>query len=122
MPLRNGTGPNGNGPLTGRGLGNCNTNVQRSDREEFFNRDFGRGNGMGRGGGFGFGRGGGRGFGRGGGRGFGLGANRGNYYNTPEITPQQEVNVLKEEITSMQNDIDSAKKRVSELEAKKESE
>ncbi len=46
MPYRDGTGPQGQGPLTGRGFGPC-------------------GDGRGSFGGFGFGRGRGRGFGRG---------------------------------------------------------
>jgi hypothetical protein len=43
MPNRDGTGPRGEGSLTGRGLGNCsnNSNAQRMG--------LGRGNGRGRG-------------------------------------------------------------------------
>lgn len=40
MPKRDGTGPMGQGPMTGRGLGNCNN----SGKEKF-----GTGRGMGRG-------------------------------------------------------------------------
>ena len=39
MPALNGTGPRGQGPMTGRGLGNCGTGY----------RGFGRGFGFGRG-------------------------------------------------------------------------
>ncbi len=61
MPRLNGTGPNGMGPLTGRGMGNC-TGAR----------------GVGTGGGLGFGRGAGFGLGLGGrGAGFGLGLGRG---------------------------------------------
>ena len=40
MPNRDGTGPTGAGPLTGRGLGPCNTTNKRP---------LGRGRGLGRG-------------------------------------------------------------------------
>ncbi len=56
MPRGNGTGPAGQGPLTGRGLGNC-TGVQNTAY------GYGRGLGMGRGPGMGRGAGNGRGFG-----------------------------------------------------------
>lgn len=62
MPGFDRTGPNGQGPITGRGLGRCN--APSNDRTE---EDESRG-GRGRGSGFAFGRGrgrGGRGFGRG---------------------------------------------------------
>lgn len=48
MPNFDQTGPNGEGPLTGRGLGDCNT--PRGGRG--FGRGFGRGNGRGFFGGF----------------------------------------------------------------------
>lgn len=67
MPGFNATGPNGQGPLTGRGLGKCKP--AKSNKEEDFS-DFDRGRGMGRAyrHGYGRGMGGGRGFG--GGRGY----------------------------------------------------
>lgn len=41
MPGRNGNGPNGNGPLTGRGLGICNGNSVNFGRgRNFRNRGF----------------------------------------------------------------------------------
>ncbi len=52
MPFRDGSGPNGNGPLTGRGMGDCNAGDAPRNRNY--------GSGMGRA----FGRGRGRGFGR----------------------------------------------------------
>ena len=57
MPRRDGSGPQGQGPLTGRGLGNC-TGVQNTAY------GYGRGYGMGMGLGMGRGAGCGRGFGR----------------------------------------------------------
>lgn len=41
MPGFNGTGPRGQGPMTGRGLGNCGPGYRR------FGRGFGRGLGFG---------------------------------------------------------------------------
>jgi len=67
MPGFDATGPNGQGPRTGRGLGKCKP--AKSNKEENIS-DFDRGRGMGRGyrHGYGRGMGGGRGFG--GGRGY----------------------------------------------------
>jgi len=45
MPAQDGTGPLGQGPLTGRGLGLCNTNAGIP----LARRGFGRGRGLGRG-------------------------------------------------------------------------
>ena len=42
MPNKNGTGPEGKGPRTGRGLGPCGDDVQRGD-----GRGRGRGAGLG---------------------------------------------------------------------------
>ena len=63
MPVQDGTGPNGQGPLTGRGLGPCNTTDDRAVRGAYpygrrflrrgaARRPFGRGRGFGRGYGF----------------------------------------------------------------------
>ena len=57
MPNRDFTGPEGKGPMTGRGMGNCIVPI----KEGFFRR-IGRGLGLGRG--RGMGRGLGRGYGR----------------------------------------------------------
>ena len=53
MPNLDGTGPNGNGPQSGRGLVPCNP----ANRGKDFKRVNGRGRGNGRGLGRGFGRG-----------------------------------------------------------------
>lgn len=85
MPGRNGTGPEGMGPLTGRGMGNCSSANNVDTNQKPIGRGMGRrlgfargqggrgrGCGMGRGRGFGMGRGmQGRGFGMGQGQGFG---------------------------------------------------
>ncbi|MEA3306917.1 MAG: DUF5320 domain-containing protein [Elusimicrobiota bacterium] len=69
MPLRDGTGPDGKGPRTGRSMGNCGTNETdevRSNNRQGLGRGGGRGSGQGRGQGRGQGGGqGGRGQGRG---------------------------------------------------------
>ncbi len=55
MPARNGTGPQGVGPLTGRGMGFCvDKNTANSPGGQFFNGGFGQGRGRGLGRGFGF--------------------------------------------------------------------
>jgi Family of unknown function (DUF5320) len=73
MAGRNGTGPTGEGPLTGRGLGNCNPKTNTEDNQDINNQDLPRGRGLGLGNGRGPGRGMGRGLGQGGGRGMGRG-------------------------------------------------
>lgn len=60
MPRRDGTGPMGAGPMTGRGFGPC-----AADRAMGNRAGLGMGYGYGRGRGCGYGRGYGRGFGRG---------------------------------------------------------
>lgn len=44
MPFRDGTGPRGRGPRTGRGLGNCPPNSNQQNEE--IDRGFGRGRGF----------------------------------------------------------------------------
>lgn len=58
MPAKDGTGPEGKGPRTGRGLGNCNKdNSQAPEGNLGFGRGCRRGLGQGRGRGLGQGRG-----------------------------------------------------------------
>ncbi|MDG6220014.1 MAG: DUF5320 family protein [Candidatus Thermoplasmatota archaeon] len=88
MPGYDGTGPRGEGSMTGWGMGNCAVQVDAADsgrpiapgyvRGRGYGRGYGRGFGFGRGRGCGrgFGRGG-RGYGRGYGRGFGFGRGQG---------------------------------------------
>ncbi len=47
MPRLDKTGPRGLGPMTGRAMGNCNTD-QESDERSFFKRLFFRNRGRGR--------------------------------------------------------------------------
>ena len=46
MPYRDGTGPQGAGPLTGRGLGSCGQGLARG-RGGLFGRNLGLGRGLG---------------------------------------------------------------------------
>ena len=86
MPGFDGTGPQGRGPMTGRGLGPCGSG-------RAFRRGFGRGFG--------------RGFRRGVGRGFGRGFRRAYLYDydytpatpvTPALTDDQEIQLLEGDI------------------------
>jgi len=123
MPGGDGTGPAGMGPMTGRAAGYC----AGYSAPGYMNPIPGRG-------GFGFGRGWGRGRGRGRGwgRGFGFGAAYpyaygdaygapsypaayGGYPYAPNMTPQQEADMLKEQAKAMQEDIKAINDRISEL-------
>ena len=133
MPGGDGTGPNGMGSRTGRGLGYC----AGYDSPGFTK---GPGRGMGRGFGRGYGRGIGFGYGRGltwGGRGtrwagrggyWGRGAG-GVFYPTPvytapvDATPEQRLAVLKQdksylesELKNLQSSIEDVSNRIMELE------
>jgi len=131
MPGFNGMGPQGAGPMTGRGRGYCMVNIAPGAD---FVPGFGRAGGR-----FvpGFGRAGGRfvpGFGRAGGRGW-----RNCYYATglpgwamfaPGMAPgsaafnsllsgEEELDLLKEQAVHMESALEKAKKRIKELEDKK---
>jgi len=123
MPGGDGTGPMGLGPMTGRAAGYC----AGYPVPGYMNPITGRGRG-----GFGLGRGWGRGRGwvRGGfGRGFGWRAAAypygapyypavyGGYPYGPELTPQQEADMLKQQAKTMQEEINSINQRISELES-----
>ena len=95
MPARDGTGPDGEGARTGRGLGNYSDQggpeSGYGDRRGL--RRFG-GRGLGLGGGRGLGPGGGRGLGRGGGRGLGgrgmgMNARQGNFWWQAQLSDLQ---------------------------------
>ena len=49
MPRGDKTGPNGNGPMTGRGMGNCSSNDRPgyTENDQNYRRGFGRGGGRG---------------------------------------------------------------------------
>lgn len=65
MPGRNGTGPSGQGPMSGRGMGPCNTQSTGLNTNQGIGFGMGRGLGSGRGLGAGRKMGAGRGMGRG---------------------------------------------------------
>lgn len=96
MPRGDGTGPMGQGPMTGRGAGFC----AGYNTPGYMNPVFGRGYaGMGRG--F-FGRGGGRGWRR--------------YPYTPEMTPKQELDILKNEADILKRQLEDIQGRIEILE------
>ena len=122
MPAGNGTGPQGFGPMTGRRAGYCSGNNAPG-----YATAGGRG-GRGFGEGFYGGRRGG-GFGRGGRGGFygqgqpGYGGNR--WYGTPpnpypytppELKPEDEINILKQEAANIKREMDAINERIQELE------
>ena len=91
MAYRDGTGPEGLGPLTGRGLGNCTEEGGYASTAGYY------GSGLGR-------RGGGRGMGRGMGRGFRPGAGRA--YSAPvdrQASLEDEKEVLKRRLAEIEN-------------------
>ena len=98
MPGFDRTGPRGEGPMTGRGLGPCGRGLG-------FRRGFGRR----------FGRG--RGFGR------GFGFRRGYAYDyapvepviVPGLAKEQEKTMLENELRILQEDLEAIKKRIKEL-------
>ena len=114
MPRGDGTGPAGFGSMTGRAAGYC----AGYSVPGYANPISGRGRG------FGFGRGLGR--GRGFGSGFGWqGASYPYAYRNPnyaipyapEITPQQETDMLKGQAKAMQDEINAINERIKELES-----
>ena len=113
MPGRNGTGPRGQGPMTGRGAGFCAGNGAGSGRQfgygcgAGFGRRFG-GSGR-RGGGFG------NGFGAGCGAGFGNGA----FF---PATPADEKSVLAARKEFLQRELGALDARLSELDTTADSE
>ena len=115
MPGGDRTGPSGMGPVTGRGAGYCASYPVPG----YANFIPGQGLGFG--------------FGRGFGRGRGSRSNRlnygpfegyayqaGRYYqdtNAPELTAQQEAEMLKKEAKLMQEEVSSINQRISQLES-----
>ena len=124
MPAGDGTGPMGMGPMTGRAAGYC----AGYGRPGYTNPVYGRG-------GFGYGRGFG-GFGRGNRHWYwatgqpgwaraGWGAAYPVNYNAPyqtSITPEQEINILRNQAKSFQDALENVNKRIEELEKESEKE
>jgi len=114
MPRGNKTGPDGNGPMTGRAQGYCTGNNQPG----FMDNQGNQGQGFGRGfrGGFGGGRGQGRGFGRfGQGQGFGFrrGYQNTNFESEPSISEktlvENEIRVLKDQLSYLEKQLSKSK-------------
>lgn len=108
MPGRNRTGPSGQGPGTGRGLGGCSVGEQATT--ENYVRGFGYGAGRG---------------GRpwGGGRGRCFGGGHGRMFDAPrptDMTAEQETAVLEDQAAFLEKQTDAIKSRIDELKAKKE--
>ena len=110
MPRGDRTGPMGMGPMTGRGAGYC----AGYQVPGYANPVSGRGSGLG------FGRGRGMGFGRG----FGRGSGRGWYSAppmgypavvAPQVTQEQELDMLKTQADNFQNALSEIQKRIEEL-------
>ena len=121
MPGGDGRGPQGLGPMTGRGAGYC----AGSPVPGYMNSAGGPGFG------YGYGRGRGRGRGRGWGRGFGrrafaspyaYGYPRSEYPGGGEMPAKDEAAMLKEEARAMQDEIESINIRIKELEGNAKSE
>jgi hypothetical protein len=130
MPLGDGTGPRGYGPMTGRAAGYCAGYNVPGYANPVGGRGFGRGFGWGRG----WGRG--RGFGRGWGRGWGFGRGYG-YYDpvyyppptyAPAVTyepgvapvyqapsPDQERTYLERLVKDLEQELEDVKSRIKEL-------
>ena len=108
MPGFDGTGPMGQGPMTGGGFGYCGAGYRARTMG-----GFGRGRGAGRGFRAGFGRGlGGRAFQRAWGSGYGP-ADREAYY----MDPAEKVDVLREEAAALQAELDSINRTIQDLES-----
>lgn len=115
MPRGDKTGPNGQGPMTGRAMGYCAGNDSPG-----FTTGGGRGMGRGWGGGRGFGRGFGGGFGRGYGRGFG-----GRYLGQPDYAPQPAAPAvaggdLAEELSLLRKQMQALEERIARSEQDKD--
>lgn len=99
MPGFNGTGPLGQGPVTGRGMGRCTGAVPAGAVPAR---------------GFGFGMG--RGFGRGRGRGFGPGPMPAGYgYPQPEMETVDEKTAIENQIKGLENQLEMLNKRLNEI-------
>ncbi len=123
MPGFDGTGPVGGGPMTGWGRGVCGTRAGVG-RGVGIRRGIGRG-GAPWGGGLGRGFGGGRGRAFGGGRfgGFGrrfFGAGRLNPSSEPSWTPEDEAEMLRNDLSAAREEMAAMERRLQELENKED--
>lgn len=120
MPAKDGTGPMGIGPGTGRGMAEYAENPDPASTHPGPHRGHGMGHGRGQGFGMGFGRGRGRGGGRrrcyrGGDR-AGVGPDAGPLGG--ELTPEQEVETLKRQAEHSKKALEDIGERIQELETR----
>jgi hypothetical protein len=113
MPRGDRTGPQGLGPMTGRGAGYCAGYPLAGYANPVSGRGFGYGRGLGRGG-----------FGRGFKRGFGWARYPYTYANQPlvpaqpdSLSPKQEADMLKAEAKAMQAEIETINQRLKDIES-----
>jgi hypothetical protein len=99
MPNRDGTGPEGRGPLTGRGRGDC--------CPQGLGRAIGRGRRFQ--GGFG------QGFGQGRGQGFGRGRGFQNFSQPVELTKKEKLEILKAELQEISEEKKAIEKELKNL-------
>ncbi len=100
MPRGDGTGPNGLGPRTGRGLGYCNGYNSPGFTRGGFGRGYGRGFGYGRGYRWGY---------------------QGGYNPAPpaDYTPVSEKTLIENEIRVLNDQLKALQKRLGEIETEK---
>ncbi|MBW1713586.1 MAG: DUF5320 domain-containing protein [Deltaproteobacteria bacterium] len=123
MPGFDRTGPLGQGPMTGRGLGRCGPVGTRAGAGYGYGwwPGYGWGGGFGRGPGRGFGRG----FGRGMGRGFGFrGCGWSPFYGGPVAAtgPEEEKSMLQAEADELKSYLADLESRLAELKAESDQE
>ena len=111
MPGFDGTGPRGEGPMTGGGRGFCISNFAERRASGFYGA--GRG-GMPWGGGRGRAWGGGRGWGRGMGRGYGWG------FAAPQPSAEDERTYLADQLSALENEMREIKERLEKLDKDKD--
>jgi len=116
MPAFDGTGPMGQGPRTGWGMGYCPPGPPVYTRPPQYYGGWGRGRG-GYGRGMGYGRGYGRGFGRG--RSWGWAPPFPGGYPYPyDLTPEEEISTLKDQSGLLQKELERINQRIDELQSK----
>ena len=106
MPFGDGTGPRGQGPLTGRGLGPC---AGGKAYGRGFGRGYGRGTGRGYGRGFGF-------------RGFPREAQAVPFapYSAPvDLSPEEKLKILKAEKDDIAQELKAVEEEIKALQGKK---
>ncbi len=103
MPAQDGTGPNGQGPLTGGGFGPCGTTEDRPVRQAYFGRRFLR-------------RGGRRPFGRGRGFARGNGFFAGGGFVDETLTKEEEVSFLKSQASRLETALKEIQTQITTLE------